>query len=287
MSAFFGKRAERLRGALPPGVEALVFDEDRVAEAAREAVRRRERGERFYGLALLDEPRVRACNSVAVALNASLHDAGQRQAAFAALAQGVLGVNGGPVSQLWDAARAAHSLTTVNYALSLCDEVLVRSFLEYRRYTQLRHFNGRGFRRLLLAATLPEVEPAGAAGETVLVWTGRRDPADATIALAGLDAWTGGVAYAGDVPVPNVRARFLGRDEGAVRAALAASSCVVCVDPADPADAVALARRGVPVVATLTSGAYEFSEAVVSWDAADAGSLPGAVAAALASARAA
>jgi hypothetical protein len=57
---------------------------------------------------------------------------------------------------------------------------------------------------------------------------------------------------------------------------------VVCIDPADPADAVALARAGVPVVAPLTSAAYESGEAIFSWDAADATALPGLVAAACA-----
>ena len=137
-------------------------------------------------------------------------------------------------------------------------------------------------RRIAIPAVMPDFESRNAGGPSVLVWTGRRDTALATIALMGLESFDGDVAYVGDAPLPNVVGRFVPRGDAAIAEALRSAGCIVCVDPADPADAAAVARKNVPIVAPLTSRAHEVAEGIVVWDAADAAALPRAVAAALA-----
>jgi hypothetical protein len=280
MISTFGPEAERLRGALLPELHAIVFDENTIAAATAEALARRERGERFYGFALLDDLRVQSCNQVAVAINHSVQGAEIRARAVRELGLGTLGINNKPAAALWDPATVSTRLIKANFVLALSDELLVRSFFEYRAYAGLPHFNSHGFRRVRLAATLPAFEPQRRDSLSVLVWTGRRKPADATLALLGLEAFRGEVSYVAGAPIPNVPARFLARDDPGTPAALAEAGCIVCIDPADPADAVAFAQRGVPVVAPLTCAAYEFADGVVSWDAADGASLSEAVASA-------
>jgi glycosyltransferase involved in cell wall biosynthesis len=101
------------------------------------------------------------------------------------------------------------------------------------------------------------------------VWTGRRPAADATLALIGLEEFRGDVSYVAGAPLPHVRGRWIAPDDPAVIDALAVAGCVICIDPSDPSDAVAFARRDLPVVAPVTSAAYEFVDGIVSWDAAN------------------
>jgi hypothetical protein len=287
MTSYFGAQAQRVLDALPAGLDAIVFDDSAIKQAAREAVRRRERAEHFYGLALIDDLRVRACYGAAHAINTALADPAQRAQAFHALPRGTLGMNGEPVANQWDPGKAVDYLTAVNYVLAMSDELLVRSFAEYQRFARLRHFNGRAFRRIRIASTVPAFERRPSERQSVAVWTGRRAATDATLALIGLEGFNGEVIYVGDANVMNVRAHRIARSDAALADVLGAAACVVCVDPADPADAAEFARCGVAVVAPLTCAAYEFHDAIVAWDAADATALPSAVAAALARAAAA
>jgi hypothetical protein len=282
MLSTFGQHADRIRGALPPGLSAVVYDEDNVGMAVLEAVGRRERAERFYALALVDDLRVSICNQVANELNVAPGDFAARQARVAALGRGELVVNGEPVLNFWDPKKASERFTKVNNVQGLCDEVLFRSYFEYNAYARHPRSNAGRFRVIKLADGVPPFERQTAERSSVLVWTGRRYTAVATLALMGLEAFDGNVAYVGDAPLPQIRARFIPRDPSALADALRSSGCIVCADPADPADAVAFAQRNVPVVAPLTSGAYEFVRGIVSWDAGDAISLPAAVTAALA-----
>ncbi len=282
MISVFGPRAEAIRHALPGDLHAIVFDENNVSEAAREALGRRERGERFYGLPLVDDLRVQSANEIARELLRLFPDAVTRFEAARMLGRGTLEVNGEPAANRWDEKKATQLLTKTNYVLGLCDELLVRTFFEYRKFAERRNFFGRAFRRLQLPASVPPFVRATPRRSSVVVWTGRRPVDDAATALIGLAAHAGTVVYVGERKVAEAGAGFIPRDGVEVAEELAHAACVVCIDPADPADAVALARAGVPVVAPLTSAAYESGEAIFSWDAADATALPGLVAAACA-----
>ena len=282
MLSTFGPHADRIRSALPSGLNAVVYDEDNVGMAVLDAVGRRERAERFYGLALVDDLRVSICNQVANELNVAPGDFAARGTRIGALGRGELVVNGEPVRNFWDPNKASERFTKVNNVQGLCDEVLFRSYFEYATYARHPRSNAGRFRVIKLADGVPAFERQPDKRPSVLVWTGRRHGAIATLALMGLEAFDGDVAYVGDAPLPQIRARFVPRDSSALTDALRSSGCIVCADPADPADAVAFAQRSVPVVAPLTSGAYEFARGVVSWDAGDAISLPAAVGSALA-----
>lgn len=283
MLSTFGHHAERIRVDLPPDLSAIVYEDDdfNLGRAVLEAVARRERGERFYGLALVDDVRIAACNRVASEINRAFSDPTQRRECLAELARGELPVNGSPVKMMWDPAQTTARFVKVRFVLGLCDEVLFRSFYACSAYLKEAFYISSRSRRLTIPHVVPDFEADAAGRPSVLIWTGRRDASIATLALMGLDEFAGDVAYVGEAPLPNVRGRFVPREGGAVEKALGNAGCVVCVDPADPADAAAFSHRNMPVVAPLTSGAHEVVERVVVWDAADACALSGAVSSAL------
>ena len=275
MTKFFGASAERLAGRLPDGLHAIVADETAMASAYREAVSRRERGERFYLLLLFNDRRVGICNNYVNALNVQYTDPDDRFVLAEQLAQGTLQINGQSITGLWSGPNPyAHAMKEL---ASLSDELLVRSFAEYDRLLAAGCFP-RQFRRILLEPAAPPIEPRAAGDRCVAVWAGTRPAADLTIALIGLEQHRGTVVYIASEPLPNVRATFVPIESSEAVAALERSSCIVCVDPGDPSDAVAFARRGKSVVAPITSGAHEFVAGIVAWDSASAPALTSCVA---------
>jgi Glycosyl transferase family 2 len=272
MISVFGPRAERIRDALPPELDAVVFDESGVGHAARDAAERRARGERFSGMALFDGERVKMNATFAAELNRGVTDPERRYYSVMMYGRGQsLGGETLPdfFAGEYDAIQAA-----AQSVLAHADELLVRSFAEYAALcVRSEFYRSRPFRRIALAHTVPAFDHEPAKAPSVVVWTGRRDTADATFALIALEEFRGEVAYVGDEPIAGVAARFIARNDPSLPEALGVAGCVVCIDPADPADAVAFARRGMPVVAPVTCGAYEFAEGVLPWDMADGAQL--------------
>jgi hypothetical protein len=273
-ASFFGRRAESLRDALPPGTNAVVFDESGLIDAAAEIARRRAAGERVAALPLIDDVRVRTNAERAREINRRLPgDTDARYYAMMALAQGVALFDGKQVAEEWT--QAGQSLAqAVSGALAHAGELIVRSYSDYTRMlAEVPATRTLAFHRIALAATVPAFERRRPERPAIVVWTGRRDTADATLALIGLEEFRGEVSYVGDAPLPHVSGRFIARHDPALPGVLGAASCIVCVDPGDPADAAAFARGGTPVVAPLTSGAFEDTDGIVAWDAADASQL--------------
>jgi hypothetical protein len=281
MISIHGRRAEKMRAALPPGIDAVVFDESGVLDAAREGAERRRRGERYAVMAVIDDSRVRLNSSAAVEISRATNDLEYRYYSCLQLARGQTLVGNEPIRAAWE--REALALrAAVLSVISEADEVLVRSNAEIAAFYQWSAAcRGRVFRRVLLADSVPAFERRLPDRPSVVVWTGLRDTVDATLALIGLEEFRGDVTYVGDAPLPRVAGRFIARTDPALSEVLAVAGCIVCIDPADPTDAAAFARRGVPVVATTTSAAYEFVDGVISWDAGDSSRLSFAVAYAL------
>jgi hypothetical protein len=270
MNAFFGPRAERIRDALPPGIDgAIVFDEAGAADAAGECARRRAAGERVVLLPLFDGARVRINTQIAIDMSAAVANRDERYYALVLLAQGHTVVNGKPVSEAWAEEAAAHR-NALAQLLARADAVLALSNAAYAVLCSASQTAGvLPLRCIALASTVPPYERCAPERPLAVVWPGRRDTAEATLALVGLEEFRGDVAYVGSAPLPHIDARFIARDDPALTHTLARASCVVCIDPCDPTDAVAFARRGTPVVAPVTCAAYEFADGIVAWDAGD------------------
>jgi hypothetical protein len=266
-TSFFGPLAEAVAGRLPAGLHAIVDDETGVTGAYREAVRRRERGERFYLLLLADDRRVTVCNKFVNALNVQYTNGDDRQVLADQLSKGLLKINGEVVANHW---LGAHPFGQAARELAgLCDELLVRSYSEYERLLTFGCFP-KQFRRILLKPNVPAMEPHPALTPCVVVWPGSRPASDLTLALIGLEQFRGKVIYVAKEQLPNVRGQFVAFGAPNMQAALESASCIVCVDAGDPSDAVELAKRGKSVVAAATSGAHEFAVGVVPWDAGSA-----------------
>ena len=122
-TSFFGPLAEALAGRLPDGLHAIVADETAVTAAYLEAVRRRERGERFYLMLLANDRRVTVCNKFVNALNVQYTDEDDRHVLADQLSQGLLKINDESVGNQWlgpyPFATAAREL------VGLSDELLV------------------------------------------------------------------------------------------------------------------------------------------------------------------
>lgn len=268
-----GPKASAIAAALPHDiVEAVIFDDTGVADALADAQCRRKRGEFFHAFPAFDNSAVKSHVAFAAGLNASVADREERFYTAQMYGRGFT-LNGERRPDTWSHEYAA-LLAAAQDVLTLADVILVRShfaFAELCKHSTF--FHGRRSRRVLLENTVPAYERRIPELPSVVLWTGRRAVTDATPALIGLEEFIGDVAYVGSSPIPNVSGRFIARDDASLSDALAVAGCVVCVDPEDPADAVAFARRGVPVVTPISCAAYEFVDGVVSWDMADASSL--------------
>ena len=97
MISAFGSAAERYaRGA--GDLDAVITELEYVDQAYVEAVRRRERGEAFYGMLLVDDPRTKMAYGLAAALVAQVKGPDERRLALDQLAGGGLVVNGKPAT---------------------------------------------------------------------------------------------------------------------------------------------------------------------------------------------
>ena len=267
-------------------LDAIIADPDRVGDAYREAVRRRERGETFYGLLLIDDQRINFGYKQGEAILAQLADPAVRRLAAGQLADGSLALNGGRVDALWGL-DSGYELVWIEF-LWLCDAMLVRSFAEYARIEDVFarcpiRRTLRPVERVLAAANVPVVERVRPDRPGVVLWAPDRPALEFALHLHGLADFEGDVTCvsAGGAHPSRTTATFLDACAPGVAAALCRASAIVCLDPSDPSAAVAFARGGHPVIAPFSSGAHEFASAVVTWDALDAHVLPAAVATAM------
>lgn len=286
MISAVGRRAERYAARLGD-IEAIVTDHDTLGEAFLEAVRRRGLGQPFYGMVLLDDPRVVYGSRYVEQIVVNTPDYDTRRLIFDNLALGGVTVGGVRMDTLWDVDPKVENAMTEFFGL--CDAVLVRSFAEWSRFFGAfarvhPRRQARSVQRVLAHATVPVVERVRPERPGAVVWAPHLPALDCALALFGLADFHGEltcVSAGGALPA-HAAGTFLAPDDPAVAAALSRASAVVCVDPGDPSDAVAFARLGYGVVAPITSGAHEFAGTVVVWDALDARKLFTALAVAIA-----
>ncbi len=282
MISAFGPAAERYAAGLH-AANAIVTDESSLGTAFLEAVRRRERGEAYYGMILFEDRRSIVNYDIARGLITATPDPERCDVLLQQLRRGTFVVNGTSLEELW--ADPVVLLQVAREFSILADAMLVRSFAEYVRLANL--FIERppsSFERVLVEPALPAVAPPFApARPGIVIWAPYRN-AD----LLGLHAFTlanihgevtcvaAGGALPGGLGIP-----VLTREDARTAEVLARATCVVCVEPNDPGDAVAFARRGYGVVAPITSGAHEYVASAQIWDGTSVELLHAAVVAAI------
>jgi hypothetical protein len=285
MIAAFGPDATRFARGLGD-LEAIVADLAAVGEAYAAAVRRRESGRPFYGMLLVDDPRVLFGYRHTEAILANIEDYDKRRVYMSQFALGALPINGAPARQIWPMDAFTEGIIVEFLALS--DALLVRSFAEAARIDDIfaRTFPRRlppPMTRILAATSVPAVERVRPQRPGVVVWAPHRPAIETALHMHGLAEFHGDVTcVSAGGPLPSrTTARFVAPADPELGPALAAAAAVVCVEPGDPSDAVAFARLGYGVVAPLTSGAHEFAGNVVTWDALNARFLHSVVAVAV------
>jgi Glycosyl transferase family 2 len=286
MISAFGSRAKRYAPLLGD-LDAVICEQESIGEAYLEAVRRRETGETFYGMLLVDEPRVAFGYRHGGEILAQIADFDRRRLIIDQLALGNLPINGTRAGDLW-ALDAGFERVAVEF-LGLCDATLVRSFAEYGRIADMFARNvirrpTRPVERVLARASVPDVPRTRPLRPGVVVWPPQRPATETALLMHGLSEFHGDITcVSAGGPLPSYsRATFLLEHDPRVLDALGTAAAVVCAEPNDPADAVAFARLGYGVVAPITSGAHEFAGEIVPWDALDARFLFTAVAVAVA-----
>jgi hypothetical protein len=280
----YGPQAERYARGLGD-IDLVVSDLAGISNAYFGAVRRLETGVPFYSMLLLDDPRVDFGYQYGEQILAQLPYEEMRRLAIEQLVQGSLPVNGVRADAIWQLDRSVEGIA-IEF-LALADTTIVRSYAEVAR---LQRWSVSAYpprplpqiERILASATLPSIErvPAGAQG--IVIWAPHRPALDCSIALHGLAGFSGEltcVSAGGPLPSHSA-AKFFSAGDSGVAAALGRAATIVCVDPGDPSEAVAFARLGYGIVAPITSGAHEFADNVVAWDALDARLLPAAATAA-------
>jgi hypothetical protein len=228
-------------------------------DALFEAVRRRLSGERFImRFHELDHPRAPLAAREAARVIETIADPDERLAAFRALADALL-----PGDAL--ARRAAPQLNrrilqTVREIAMLADGVAVRSWAEHYRFDLTCDFTAEPFYVDGEAdRTVPDVVAVDVR-DAVVVWAPATPPSALVLVAFALEELRAPVfIVSADGKAPALRARFVGYDAAADVLARAA----VIVDPSlNPSNAVELAKCGVPLVVSMSSGAVEFLDGV-------------------------
>ena len=267
MISSYGPAARRHELALGD-INAIITEPTSIVSATIEAIRRRERGEAFYGMLLLDEPRTRAVESVGSSLLLVESDPDRRLLYLDQLGDGKLVVNGQPASAMFEPGFDSSLKQTATEFFTLSSAVLVRSFTEYARifpYLQ----RPRSVERFVAVPEVPRAERSLLPeSPSVVVWATHLPSNLAAVYAFALADFQGEVTFVtgpGTTPA-GFPGTFLHPDDPEVPAALARASTVIATDAADPGCAVAFAMRGYGVAAPVTSGAHEYVRDIISYD---------------------
>lgn len=265
MISAFGAQAQALAATLGD-LAAVIADPDHVIDAYLEAVRRHERGQAFYGMLLIDEPRARTIETIAPAVFAKWPGFDERRAVLDQYGTGEAILNGRPAREAFVSRDPAFRQCAAEFFL-LSNALLVRSFTEYARVSQLCP-RPRPFERVVTVPTIPSIVRKRPQRPAVVVWAAGA-PAEASALYAfALSEFFGDVTYVvggGTIPT-EFPGTFLRADDPRVAVALAAATAVVVTDAADPGPAIAFARLGYGVAAPLSSGAHEYVREIATFD---------------------
>lgn len=234
--------------------DVVVATPATLGTAIPEMIERRRNGGRVDLVLEVEEPRVALLRTVSSQfLDAPSPD--DRAARFDMLANGQLALNDQPQQVVEDGWYGTAGAIAFQHACAIADRVVLRSVIERERCRWL--FGERPAREALGVADDDRVPapPADAVarGEHVALWTA--DVAPTLVAVADAMLW--------DLRAP---VRMVDHSTPDAARILASARAIVALDPDDPAAAIALARYGVPLCATWTSGAAEYVDGLESYE---------------------
>lgn len=233
--------------------DIVVANPSTLPGAIAEMLERRRNGGRADLALDVEEPRAALLRSVAPQiLNAASPD--ERVVRLDMLENGQLTIDERTQTSIEQGWYSAAVTVAYAHACSIADLVVFRSVVERERCGRL--FGERPARAAIAVADddrVPQPPAASERGHHVALWIADVDPALVDVARAML--W--------DVRSP---LRIVDQDTPGAAALLASARAIVALDPSDPAAAIALARYGVPMCATWTSGAAEHVDGLQSFD---------------------
>jgi hypothetical protein len=251
----FGPAAERWAASYDAARTTLVVEPDGAVAAYETAVRLRCAGDGFELMLFLPDRRAAIATVVAADALTEFRDYDKRRFALEALAREEYQVKGHHVKQLL--AVNVPALTAMRDLVQLADRLLARSWTEWRRIV---------FAMGLVVSNVEIVDapdpsvPAPERAEpdgSILVWAPHVPLQRLVIpamALQEVHRRSVFVCDGGAIEGLNVETIAL-RDAAGL---LARASVIVAADNDDPAPARALARMGIPLCVSSTSGAFEY-----------------------------
>ncbi|MGH7714371.1 MAG: glycosyltransferase family 2 protein [Vulcanimicrobiaceae bacterium] len=262
----FGERARRwAKGAQIDG-DVIAADESGYIEATLEAVRRRLRGDTFAVAMFLDEDPNRFARRWAAQLLSAAKTFDERRSACGAMAVGAVVVDGKRQAEL-----SGVTGDTFQYARALWTLAERGVVVSENAYNRLASLFGRWHRSCVHAVQSDPVVPEPARereeseqGEHVVIWAGNRSADEIAIVQCALE----------EIHIPVYVVCKGGRVAQTIHQATVAQaepllrSAAAIVDTSDdqPGAALALARFGVPLAVTRTSGAPEFLAGTAAYD---------------------
>jgi glycosyltransferase involved in cell wall biosynthesis len=234
--------------------ETIVATPATLPAAIAQLLERRRYGLRAELALEVEEPRVALLRTVTEQfLGAPSPD--ERAARFDMLAAGQLAVNEQPQNAVEDGWYGPAATIAYQHGCAIADRVVLRSVIERERCRRL--FGERPARDAIGLPHDDRVPPpplhGGPRGEHVALWAA--DVAPPLVAVARALLW--------DLRAP---VRVVDETTPDAAALLASARAIVALDPDDPAAAIALARYGVPLCATWTSGAAEYVDELASYE---------------------
>ena len=265
MSLVYGARSAAFAAGLGAIDSVVITDAESLPYAYAGAVLNRSSGKPFYGMLLYEDRRSRIILQNAASIGAQVADMDLRRAMIELLCLGTLKIGDGTAADLWPEPEEG-LIPVVGEFFSLCDAMLVRSNAEYLRLLPLLR-RPRRMETVVVEPPIPAFERVAPRGPSVVVWAPERPSFQVALHALALSEFLGEVTYvtSDGATVPDYNGRFM-QNTSEVPEILARACCVVCVDPDDPGAAIAFARRGVGVVAPVTSGAQEFVRDAVMYD---------------------
>ncbi len=259
----FGPRAQAWSAVLPADLPIIAVDEYGVHEAYEAAVARRTRAEPFFLWVCIGDQRAAMAVQVSSEL-AKAQSFDHQRHLMDQVADGSLVVNGDRLDAFTDSV-AHRARAAVADLLRLADGLFATSHLEAER---IRNAYGVTKSAVAIAALprpgSPQVPRAGP-GRWIAVWAPGVPASHTTLIEHALHEMRlpvyivadGGTIYANRPIEGNL----------SIDALLAGASAIVDASTADPADALALAACGTPLVVARSTGAHEYLDGALTYDA--------------------
>lgn len=265
-SAAFGPNAARWLNAYEPQRLTLAVEPEGAVGAYEEAVRLRAGGGSFDLALLWPDRRAHVAIAVAAQSMVDFPDYDKRRFALEAIAREQGQIKNQSIKSLLAVDIA--TMTAMRDLILLADRLLIRSWNELRRIIFEMGLAIPNVSVVELTDTsvpaLEREEPDG----SVVVWAPFTPvPKLSIIAMALLELHRSVAYVCGEGAIPGIGVERIGLPDAA--SALARAGAVVVADNDDPAPARALARLGIPLCVSTTSGAREYlagARAFSPWD---------------------